>query len=214
MAIYMVDRDLPRVTSAGITALRQTARLVSEQFTAKGRPVRYIRSMFIPGEARCLCLFEAQDAATVAAVNELANLPFTRIVAALDLSSPLIVDRYEQGGAPMDQICLVLPILSGKTAVARDFMRDLEDTHTVAYAQSEQRIGIVKEVWYLASLPSGDQFVAYMENPDFRNALALFSQSQDAFDMWFKQRLAEATGVDLNNPPPMQLPELLSNYAA
>ena len=48
--------------------------------------MRYLRSVFIPGEARCLCLFEADDEAAVAALNEAARLPFTRIVAALDLS--------------------------------------------------------------------------------------------------------------------------------
>ncbi len=114
----------------------------------------------------------------------------------------------------MNQICLVLPILPGKTAVARDFMRELEGARKAEYDQSERRIGIGKEVWYLATLPSGDHFVAYMESPDFGQALAMFAQSHDAFDLWFKQRLAEATGVDLNDPPPMQLPELLSSYAA
>jgi len=213
MAIYMVDRDLPRITSEGLAELQQSAMLASRRLNAMGRPVRYIRSMFIPGEARCLCLFEAQDAATAAAVNELAGLPFTRIVAALDLSSPNC-SWYIQGGAMMDQICLVLPILPGKTAVARDFMRELESARNAEYDQSERRIGIGKEVWYLATLPSGDHFVAYMESPDFGTALTRFAQSHDAFDLWFKQRLAEATGVDLNDPPPMQLPELLSSYAA
>jgi hypothetical protein len=114
----------------------------------------------------------------------------------------------------MDQICLVLPILPGKTAAARDFMRELEGARNAEYDQSERRIGIGKEVWYLATLPSGDHFVAYMESPDFGTALNMFAQSHDVFDLWFKQRLAEATGVDLNDPPPMQLPELLSSYAA
>jgi hypothetical protein len=43
----------------------------------------------VPGEARCLCLFEATDEAAVAALNERAQLPFTRIVEALDLPSEL-----------------------------------------------------------------------------------------------------------------------------
>ena len=93
-------------------------------------------------------------------------------------------------------------------------VHELEGTRKNEYDQSERRIGIIKEVWYVASLPSGDHFIAYMESPDFGNALNMFSQSRDAFDMWFKQRLADATGVDLNNPPPMELPEMLSNYAA
>jgi len=114
----------------------------------------------------------------------------------------------------MDQICLVVPVLPGKTADARDFMQQLEGDRKASYQHSEQRIGIVKELWYLASTPAGDQLVAYMESPDFPKALSMFSQSHDEFDAWFKRRLAAATGVDLNTPPSGPLPELLSSYTA
>ncbi len=114
----------------------------------------------------------------------------------------------------MDQICLVVPVLPGKTADARDFMQQLEGDRQARYQHSERRIGITKEVWYLARTPAGDQFVAYMESPDFPKALSMFSQSHDEFDLWFKHRLADATGLDLNTPPTAPLPELLSSYAA
>jgi len=114
----------------------------------------------------------------------------------------------------MDQICLVVPVLPGKTADARDFMHKLEGDRNVGYQHSERRIGITKEVWYLAPTPAGDQLVAYMESPDFAKALSTFSQSCDEFDLWFKQRLADATGLDLNTPPAAPLPELLSSYTA
>lgn len=42
----------------------------------------------------------------------------------------------------MDQICLVVPITAGKTAEARDFMRELEDKRKPGYDQSKRRIGI------------------------------------------------------------------------
>ena len=114
----------------------------------------------------------------------------------------------------MNQICLVIPVTSGKSEDARDFMRELEQERKAEYDQSERRIGITKEVWYLARAPGGDQLVGYMETSDFGKALSLFSASRDEFDMWFKRRLADSTGLDLNNPPPMQLPELLSSYSA
>ncbi len=114
----------------------------------------------------------------------------------------------------MDQICLVIPVLEGKPESARDFMRELEESRKEDYARSEQRIGIDKEVWYLAHVDAQDVYVAYMESADFANALKLFSESQDEFDLWFKRRLADVTGVDLNNPPEMSLPELLSSYSA
>jgi hypothetical protein len=114
----------------------------------------------------------------------------------------------------MDRICLVLPMLPGKTEDAREFQRELDGPRKPEYAASERNIGIDKEVWFIASTPSGDQLVAYMESPDFNKALGMFVQSRDEFDMWFKERLANATGVDLNDPPPMTLPEVVSTYEA
>jgi hypothetical protein len=113
----------------------------------------------------------------------------------------------------MQQICLVMPIRTGSAEDARDFMRELEESRKGDYARSEERIGISKEVWYLAALPAGEVLVAYMETEDFGRALELFSQSRDDFDVWFKRRLADSTGVDLNDPPEMTLPELLSSYS-
>ena len=86
MGVYLVDRDLPGITAEGLAMLQRAEIGASEQFTAAGQVVRYLRSLFIVGEARCMCLFEAEDEAVVAALNEAARLPFTRIVAALDLT--------------------------------------------------------------------------------------------------------------------------------
>ena len=114
----------------------------------------------------------------------------------------------------MDQVCFALPLLPGKTDDARSFMKDLEGGRKADYAASEQRIGIVKESWYLQQTPNGDLFVAYMESPDFAKALETFRQSTDDFDQWFKQRMAAVTGVDLNEPLPGPLSEQLSSYEA
>jgi hypothetical protein len=114
----------------------------------------------------------------------------------------------------MDQICLAVPILPGKTADARSFMRELDTMRRAEYDRSERRIGITKEVWYLAAMPSGDQLIAYVESADFPRAREQFSQSDDDFDVWFKQRMRDVTGVDLDNPADGGLPELLSTYEA
>jgi Protein of unknown function (DUF4242) len=86
MPVFMADRDLPGITMDQLAAAQKAAIDTSERFTADGRPVKYLRSTFVPGEAHCMCLFEAQDAETVRAVNEEAKIPFTRIVEAADLT--------------------------------------------------------------------------------------------------------------------------------
>jgi len=80
------------------------------------------------------------------------------------------------------------------------------------YDRSEQRIGITKEVWFLAPTPAGELLVGYMESGDFNSALTEFVGSRDEFDLWFKEQFADVTGLDLNDPPEMQLPEMLSAY--
>jgi len=51
-----------------------------------GKQVRYIRSTYIPGESRVMCLFEASSPQLVEEVNQAANIPFTRVVEAMDLT--------------------------------------------------------------------------------------------------------------------------------
>ena len=114
----------------------------------------------------------------------------------------------------MDHICFALPLLPNKTQEARDFQRELDGPRQAEYAASEQRIGIVKEHWFVQQTPQGDLLLAYMESPNFAQALAQFAQSQEGFDQWFKGRLAAVTGVDLNNPPTGPLSEHVSSYEA
>lgn len=86
MAIYMVERELPGITNEGLAGAQQAAIAGAQKSTTGGTPVRYVRSTFVPGEARCMCLFEAGSAAAVRDVNEAAGLPFSRIVEAMDLT--------------------------------------------------------------------------------------------------------------------------------
>ncbi len=86
MAVYMVERDLPGVTMDQLAAAQKAAIETGQQFTAEGKNVRYIRTTFVPNEAHCMCLFEAENADLVREVNETAKIPFTRIIEALDLT--------------------------------------------------------------------------------------------------------------------------------
>ena len=86
MTVYMVDRDLPGITMEQLGAAQKAAIATSQRFSSEGKQVRYIRSTFVPGDAHCMCLFEAADPQVVKEVNEAAQIPFTRISEALDLT--------------------------------------------------------------------------------------------------------------------------------
>ncbi len=86
MAVYMVERELAGISMEQLAGAQKAAIETSQRFSDEGKPVRYIRSVFVPGEGRCMCLFEASNAADVEAVNKTAAIPYTRVVEALDLT--------------------------------------------------------------------------------------------------------------------------------
>ena len=86
MSVFMVERHLPGITPEQLGGAQQAAISASHRFTASGKPVRYIRSTFVPDEAVCFCLFEASMREHVREVNDAASLPYRRIVEALDLT--------------------------------------------------------------------------------------------------------------------------------
>jgi uncharacterized protein DUF4242 len=88
MSVWMVERELGGISAEALAAAQAGAIAESGKSTVAGRPVRYLRSLFTPGDGRCCCLFEAADAAAVRQVNDAAKLPYTRIVEALDLPPP------------------------------------------------------------------------------------------------------------------------------
>jgi uncharacterized protein DUF4242 len=86
MTVFMVERSLKGISMSQLGQAQQTAIQAANQLSRLGTPVRYLRSTFVPESGACMCLFEARDVSTVQRLNEDANLPFTRIVPALDLT--------------------------------------------------------------------------------------------------------------------------------
>ena len=84
MASFLVFRDLPGVTRDQYTAAQHAA-AAARRASADGRPVSYRGGFFLPATARAICIFDADTAADVIAVNQLAGLPATDIVQAVDL---------------------------------------------------------------------------------------------------------------------------------
>jgi acyl-CoA synthetase (NDP forming) len=74
MQVYMVERSLKGIAMDALAAAQQRAIETSKQTSQAGTPVR------------CMCLFAAESAEDVRRVNEKAQIPFDRIVPAMDLT--------------------------------------------------------------------------------------------------------------------------------
>jgi hypothetical protein len=79
MPTYLVERYLPGRDRAWLEAA--LARLPEHR-----RGVAYLGSTYVPSDESCFCRFEAPDAEDVRQVNELAGVPFARVVATTELA--------------------------------------------------------------------------------------------------------------------------------
>ncbi len=79
MPYYIVERHLPGITAEQLSAAAARAKSVTAEMTSKGKPVRYLRTTFIPSEDKAFCLFDAPSTERVKEANELAQIPLQRI---------------------------------------------------------------------------------------------------------------------------------------
>ena len=86
MDTFMVERSLKGISMNDLGAAQKAAISTAADMTKQGTPISYVRSTFVPDTGACMCLFKADSAASVKALNEKAKLPFDRIVKAMDLS--------------------------------------------------------------------------------------------------------------------------------
>lgn len=78
-------RDLPGITRDQYAAAQRAAADAAGLSAAAGRHIAYRGGFFLPGHSRAICIFEAESAADVAAVNRLAGVPVTDVVEAVEM---------------------------------------------------------------------------------------------------------------------------------
>lgn len=113
----------------------------------------------------------------------------------------------------MNRICFVLPLLPGQADELRAFYRDVEGDRRAGYEATERRLGVTLEAVFV----HGDDAIMYWESErEWLEVLRTLADSDDEFDVWFKEGLLEMSGLDFSKPPETQpesiQAELLSIY--
>ncbi len=78
MSTYLVERYLPGRDRAWLE--EALARIPRDD-----ADVSYLGSLYLPSDESCLCRFHAPNQESVRRINELAGVPFARIVAVIEL---------------------------------------------------------------------------------------------------------------------------------
>ncbi len=86
MPLFVVERELPGITSDALQSAGLRAKTCCAEITEEGDPVRWIRSFFLVEKSGTHCYFEAQNSNVVEEANRRANIPFKSVVEVLELT--------------------------------------------------------------------------------------------------------------------------------
>lgn len=105
-------------------------------------------------------------------------------------------------------LAMAIPILPGKTEQWRKFINDLKGKYYNEFAESRKRLN-VRERTFLQNTPQGDVVIVTLEGDNPSKAFQNFASVNDDFTNWFTKEVKEIHGLDLKNPPPGPMPELM-----
>ena len=74
------------------------------------------------------------------------------------------------------------------------------------------RHGLTRETWSLQTTPQGSFMLVWFEAPDVEAPFVQLATDGDDFTVWFRQQVADVTGVDLSAPPEDPLPEIVVEW--
>ena len=86
---FLVELYVSKTDCAAVAVGAERLSRAAAELTVEGRPVRLVRSIFVPEDETCFLLVEAATAETVLETARRAALPLERVVeATVDLANP------------------------------------------------------------------------------------------------------------------------------
>lgn len=103
----------------------------------------------------------------------------------------------------MGAIAIAVPIVPGKEDAWAEFAGQLTGARKAEFADFNARHQLTDHRSWLQKNPDGSSLVIVVaEGPGAETLMGEFATSDNEFDKWFAERVAEAHGLDFSAPPP------------
>lgn len=108
----------------------------------------------------------------------------------------------------MALLAVAFPIPSDKLEDWKKFMDEIKTTRNAEWKQARKNIG-VRDRTFLETTPQGSMVIITLEGNNPEEAFSKFGQGTDEFTNWFVEKIKEIHGMDMRQPLPGPLPELM-----
>ncbi|MFQ5947375.1 MAG: hypothetical protein ACE5KX_00760 [Acidimicrobiia bacterium] len=97
---------------------------------------------------------------------------------------------------------IAAPILPGKLDTWKKWAEELKGPRSEEFRDHNSRLGLTRHRAWLQETPDGGHLVIVVhDGPGADEFVAKLGQSDHPFDVWFRERVEEAHGLDLSEPP-------------
>lgn len=84
---FLVERYIPQLQTADVELLAGRLAAASAQLRAEGRDIHWLRSLALPDDETCLCIFTAHTPTDVEEANRRAGATYERIIETVALEN-------------------------------------------------------------------------------------------------------------------------------
>jgi hypothetical protein len=103
----------------------------------------------------------------------------------------------------MELIVRAFPVIPGKEEHLRAFAREVQTIRAAEAREFYGRYGVSRESWHLQTTPHGSWVIGVTQivGMPVEVAAQQYSQSEHAFDRWFKNQVHELSGINPDEQP-------------
>ncbi len=114
----------------------------------------------------------------------------------------------------MPMIAMAAPIPPEKYEKWREGMSSYAGARRAEYDASRRRMGAVRQGVWVQQTPQGPIELLFIEAEDLARVFEQVATSEEPFDVEFRAFIQDVYGLDLTQPLPVPLPELVLDWSA
>jgi hypothetical protein len=104
----------------------------------------------------------------------------------------------------MPALGFVVPVLPGKEQADLDWVEEMTGPRREEYESAWKQLGVTRHTVWHQQTPDGTVAVVYMEADDIPRAMQGITSSDDPFNQWFRERVRDVHGLDIQAEAPPQ----------
>lgn len=114
----------------------------------------------------------------------------------------------------MSTFAVAIPILPGKTEEWRRIVQEATGPRRAEVDAMHRQLNVGQANWILQATPNGDVAIVILQGEGASEAFAKLGQSNQPFDVWFREKIGATYGLNLSEPPAGPPPAVMYEFRA